>query len=464
MSAVLGHGSGEQYARAAGGAAMALAEGAGGRALVFACGGDAGADDIVPLARFLAQVRGVAAALPSARHAINLCEGRYGFLVALCAAALRGQATLLPPTRAPGVVAGVRQAHPDSYCIGDGGDAADGTWRLPAPLPARAGAPPRVDGEALAAIAFTSGSTGTPVAYPKTWRSLRIAAAQNLAALRDLWPQDALAHVVATVPPQHMYGVELSVLLPLFGPVAVHAGRPFFPQDVAAALAQAPGHRLLVTTPVHLRALVEAAMPLPPLAGIVSSTAPLPAELASEAEARFGCEVRELFGSTETCVIAWRRTARTQAWTLHPGVSLAPQPDGTLVRARQLPAPVKLADVVEVHGDGRFELRGRNADLLEIAGKRASLGDLTRRLQAVPGVRDAVVFQLDEDSHGVRRIAALAVAPGLDGDAILQALRESVDPVFLPRPLRCVESLPRNDTGKLPRAALLALLRGNMPG
>jgi acyl-coenzyme A synthetase/AMP-(fatty) acid ligase len=72
------------------------------------------------------------------------------------------------------------------------------------------------------------------------------------------------------------------------------------------------------------------------------------------------------------------------------------------------------------------------------------------------------VFQLDADSHGVRRIAALAVAPGLDAEAILQTLRAGMDPVFLPRPLRCVDALPRNDTGKLPRAALLALLRGNM--
>ncbi|MFZ2755067.1 MAG: AMP-ligase, partial [Lysobacteraceae bacterium] len=55
-------------------------------------------------------------------------------------------------------------------------------------------------------------------------------------------------------------------------------------------------------------------------------------------------------------------------------------------------------------------------------------------------------------------IAALAVAPGLDEAAILLALRQSVDPVFLPRRLRIVDALPRNDTGKLPREALLRLL------
>jgi acyl-coenzyme A synthetase/AMP-(fatty) acid ligase len=262
-----------------------------------------------------------------------------------------------------------------------------------------------------------------------------------------------------------MYGLEMSVLMPLLGPVSVHAARPFFPGDVARAVALAPSPPLLVTTPVHLRALVESGVALPPLAGIVSATAPLQMALACIAEQRFGCEVREVFGSTETCVFARRRTALDEAWSPLPGVRLAPQPDGTAVLAPHLATPVVLADLVEVRHDGRFILHGRSSDLLEIAGKRASLGDLTRKLLAVPGVDDGVMFQLDEaDAAGVRRIAALAVAPGVDEAAIMRALRASIDPVFLPRPLRRVDALPRNETGKLPRQALLALLQSNMRG
>jgi acyl-coenzyme A synthetase/AMP-(fatty) acid ligase len=75
-------------------------------------------------------------------------------------------------------------------------------------------------------------------------------------------------------------------------------------------------------------------------------------------------------------------------------------------------------------------------------------------------VRDGVVFQLDEtDAMGVRRIAALVVAPDLDAGAILRVLRCEVDPVFLPRPLKRVDALPRSETGKLPRAALLEMLK-----
>lgn len=436
--------------------AAPIAAGDAARAIAFDAGGE------IALGTFLAEVRGVAALLPPGRHAVNLCEDRYRFLVAFCAIALRGQVNLLPPSRAPAVVDEVLAHHADSQCVGDG--ALDPPppryWRLPERLPELDGAPPALDEHALVALGFTSGSTGRPQENPKTWGSFRTSTAQNLAALADLWPAGSTPHVVATVPPQHMYGMELSVLLPLLGGAAVHASRPFFPEDVARALFDASGSRLLVTTPVHLRALLAAQVRLPALAGIVSATAPLAAELAAAAEARFGCEVRELFGSTETCVIAVRRPARDAAWTPLPGVRVVPQPDGAAVHAAHLAAPVTLADLVEVDADGRFHLRGRNADLLEIAGKRASLGDMTRKLLAIPGVRDGVVFQLDDAGpDGVRRIAALAVAPDLDERAILAALRACIDPVFLPRPMKLVSCLPRNDTGKLPHQALVTLLQ-----
>jgi acyl-coenzyme A synthetase/AMP-(fatty) acid ligase len=429
-------------------APMAIAVGPMARTLAF---GPRGA---TPLSAFLGEVRALAARLDASECVVNLCEDRHRFLTGFCAAALRGKVTLLPPSRAPEVVADVQRRHPSNQVLDD---AAVGA--VIANAATTADAIPEVAADALAAIGFTSGSTGVPQANPKAWGAFATSTAQNLAALRDLWPADAQAQVVATVPPQHMYGMELSVLLPLLGGAAVHEARPFFPADVARALADATATRVLVTTPVHLRALVNSGVALPPLAGIVSATAPLPAELAREAESRFDCEVRELFGSTETCVFARRRTARETAWTPLPGVRVAALEDATEVRAAHLPVPVLLADRVEVDGEGRFELRGRQADLLEIAGKRASLGDLTRRLLEIPGVEDGCEIQHDAATGEVARVAALVVAPMLDEPTILDALRAGVDPAILPRPLRKVAALPRNETGKLPRAQLLALLR-----
>ena len=421
----------------------------------------------LPVAKFLADVHAVAAALPSARYAVNLCEDRYAFLVGFCAVASRGQTNLLPPSRALRAIEEVLAGHPGSYALGDsprdGLSAHHVHLRIDAGAVSADIAVPEIDSDQIVAIGFTSGSTGQPKANPKAWSTVQASSAHNARTLGDalgLAPGE-LAHIVATVPPQHMYGLELSILLPLFGPFAVHGGKPFFPADVAAALAEVPAPRILVTTPIHLQALLRHPVELPSLAAITSATAPLSRELAAEAEARYGAPVIELFGSTETCVIAHRRTVSETAWRLYPDIVLKPQPDGTLVDAPYFGQPVALQDIVELLPDHAFHLCGRNADLVEIAGKRASLADLTRRLLALPGVADAVAVQLDdEDGAGVRRIGALVVAPERSEAALLDDLRLAVDPVFLPRPFRRVVALPRNETGKLARAAVLEALKG----
>jgi acyl-coenzyme A synthetase/AMP-(fatty) acid ligase len=79
-------------------------------------------------------------------------------------------------------------------------------------------------------------------------------------------------------------------------------------------------------------------------------------------------------------------------------------------------------------------------------------------------VRDAV-FCLprgDADTE-LARLAAFVVAPGLSPAEILSALRPHLDPVFLPRPIVVVDSLPRDGNGKIPAAALQALIAAHIP-
>ena len=84
----------------------------------------------------------------------------------------------------------------------------------------------------LAALVFTSGSTGEPVAHRKTGaRSLSRSAD---AGRRFRMGRAGPASIVAMVPPQHMYGFETSVLLPLHAPASAWCGEAFYPLDVAA--------------------------------------------------------------------------------------------------------------------------------------------------------------------------------------------------------------------------------------
>jgi acyl-coenzyme A synthetase/AMP-(fatty) acid ligase len=415
----------------------------------------------VSLAEFNAHVQAIAQRLPAGGSMLNLCEDRYRFLVAYAAALSAGHPVLLPPSRAEQVIAEVANASHDSYRWQDDDVAA----ALAAPLAATPSNPiAAIPAGRTIMIGFTSGSTGQPKSYPKLWGSMQGSTARNVAAIRQalaIPDEDAatIPAIVATVPPQHMYGMELSILVPLLGGMAVHAGRPLFPADIALALSELPAPRVLVSTPLHLRALVESSQQFPPTALIVSATAPLNRELAIAVEARLGGRLLEMFGSTETCVIARRRTAADDAWHAYEGVELQPLQEGTLVAAPWFVEPVLLQDIVELQGDGRFVVRGRSSDMIEVAGKRASLADLTQRLLAIEGVRDAVMFQPQPDSVAtIRRLAALVVAPGCSARQIRDRLAASVDSAFLPRPLRIVDSLPRNALGKLPREALLAML------
>lgn len=410
---------------------------------------------------FLADVQHLAASMPESRHALNTCSDRYQFCVGFAAAAMSGRVSLLPSSRTPETVAQLRVLAPDLFHLGD--DA--GAFELPF-LPFPQQRPPRggrnvamsmIAADQTVAQVFTSGSTGVPVPHRKTWGALAHcvqAAAARIAEVAGAWP----LHVVGTVPPQHMYGFESTVLLALQGGAVLSAAHPFYPADIAAALADVPAPRLLVTTPVHLRALLASQVVLPPVAMVLCATAPLDIALAQTVERALHAPLLEIYGSTETGQIATRRTAGTDAWTLFPEVVLTETAGGALqASGGHLAEPVPLSDRIDRIDARQFRLLGRHADMVNIAGKRSSLAHLNHQLLAIPGVADGAFHLPSGDESGVMRLMAFVVAPGMQRDALLAALRQRIDAAFLPRPLVLLDALPRNSTGKLPRAALVTL-------
>lgn len=396
--------------------------------------------------QFLDAAARLASALPERRYVINLCEDRFRFAVGFAAALLRGQVSLMPPNHAPHTIERLRRDYADSYCLDDD-FAAAGISRLPIN---------DIPDEQIAAIVFTSGSTGDPLPHPKSWGGLVASARAELKALGiGVFP--SLARL-GTVPPQHMYGLESTVLMAMQGALLMHAGRPFFPADICAELDALPRPRALVTTPVHLRAVLDGASDVPAVDFLLCATAPLQPQLAAEAEQRFGAPLLEIYGCTEAGQIASRRPTQTVEWSLFPQFRLRQDERGTWVQGGHARAELLLADVIELRERERFVLHGRTADLVNIAGKRTSLASLNHHLNSIPGVRDGAFVVPRGDEAAVTRLAAFVVAPGLTGESILAALRQRIDPAFLPRPLCLVDQLPRNETGKLTRARLDALV------
>ncbi|MDB5411827.1 MAG: hypothetical protein JWR10_162 [Rubritepida sp.] len=409
----------------------------------------------VTVGAFLDEAAAVAARLPEHGHAANLCADRYFALVGFAAALMRGHPTLLGggSGATPEFLRMVAERYPGTYAMVDGPrpETALPMLRVDEAGTVAGISVPPIPLDRVAAIAFTSGSTGAPTAHLKPWDAL--IAAADAAAERFGLLHGLRANIVATVPPQHMYGFETTMMLPLRAAVAIHAGATFFPSDVRDALASVPARRILVTTPLHLRALLADGRPMPPLDAVISATAPLAREIAEAVERDWDVPMLEIYGASEAGSMASRRTIRDDTWLPYSGVRL--QPGVALVPGL---GAVPLADALEFDADGRFRLMGRLADVVKLGGKRASLAELNRALGAVPGVLDGV-FVPPEDiaSNPTARLTAYVVAPGRSADDILGALRGRLDPAFLPRRMIMVAALPRDGTGKLPRQALAAL-------
>ena len=274
---------------------------------------------------WLGDVLALADRLPPRRYALNHCEDRYRFSVAFAAALLRGQTNLLPPSRAPEALRRVCHDFPDLVCIADGEGKIEGVETVIVPRACAQfygpRAVPSLAADHVAAVAFTSGTTGRPTAHGKTWGALArgaIGEAEHLGI-------PAGATLIGTVPPQHMYGLESTLLLAWQNPFAFHGGRPFYADDIRAALAAVSAPRVLVTTPLHLRTLLaesSVVAALPPIDRIVSATAPLSADTAAQAEAALQAPVFEIYGCTETGMVASRRTIEGPVWRTLPGVRI----------------------------------------------------------------------------------------------------------------------------------------------
>jgi len=425
------------------------------------------ADGAVTLRQFLAEVGELAALLPAGSHLLNLCGDRYRFSVGLAAAIVSGKVSLLPPAHPPEIVRQIKVLAPDVFCLTDSDPCTVDLPQLRYPAmgasPPGAFAIPQIEATQRIAVVFTSGSTGTPQPHPKTWGALVSSVQAEALRLGLVGARRAVplpCTLVGTVPPQHMYGFESTLLMAWHSGNALSHAQPFYPADICRALAAVPAPRVLVSSPVHLRALLGAGLALPEIAGVVSATAPLSAQLAQDIEARCHAPLMEIYGSTETGQIATRRPTQSAEWQLFPGIELIAEGDGVRACGGHIETPVAMNDRIEPLAGGHFLLHGRIADLVNIAGKRHSLASLNHLLNTLPGVVDGAFYMPDETSPDhVTRLAACVVAPGLDAPHLLAALREHIDPVFLPRPLLFVDALPRNRTGKLPRAALQALLQ-----
>ena len=418
------------------------------------------ASGIVNIERFISHVNALAAALSDGKYVINLCGNRYLFLVSFCAVILRKQTNLLPPNKNIATQEKLYQNYDGCHIIHDGIEvdpnipALDLSSKKVSAVKALHETP-QINMNHLAAISFTSGSTGDSKPNLKYWHTLFTSS--NINYLHMVPKTDQTLYQLATVPAQHMWGLETSALLPLFHNICTSDAKPLYTQDIIDVLQALPKPRMLVSTPVHLRALATTSVENLSLFLVLCATSPLSCTLAKKIESLFSTTLREVYGCSEVGSMAVRETAKEEQWQRFTGIHFKQTHNGTTASAEHLHEEIELQDTLQLLDEQHFLFTGRKADMVDIAGKRGSLFELNQVLLKFPALNDGIII-FPESTKAIPRLCAIvSLKKGTEKSELYEYFRKHLDSAFVPRPIFIVDKLPREENGKLLKTNLNAL-------
>jgi malonyl-CoA/methylmalonyl-CoA synthetase len=376
------------------------------------------------------------------------------------------------------------------------GTAGDGT--LLAGIDAHAGAGAGVAGPAptpsqplgpndLAALLYTSGTTGKPKAAMLTRGNL----ASNAAALVDLWrftSSDVLLH---SLPIFHIHGLFVATNTVLASAASMIFVPKFDTQEVLSVL---PRASVMMGVPTYYtRMLGDPRLSRESTRHMrlfVSGSAPLSAEHHREFEQRTGHAILERYGMTETSMITsnlYERRVPGAVGAPLPGVevritdpesgSVLLEPDaigmievrGPNVCLGYWRNPQKTAadfrtdgffvtgDIGRIDAHGYVHIVGRAKDLIITGGSNVYPAEVEQELNALPGVLESAVFGVPHPDFGegvTALIVRTADAGTVDEATILRGLRERLAGYKLPKRVLFAAELPRNTMGKVQKQAL----------
>lgn len=303
-------------------------------------------------------------------------------------------------------------------------------------------------------ILFTSGSTGQPKAIRKSIALLE----EESELLARRWGKTLSGtRIAATVTHQHLYGLTFRILLPLCLGLPFNARLTEYHEQLHP-LCSRP--LTLIASPAYLKRL-DPTLPTLSCALIFSAGGPLAFEEAQLVNRCLSTLPHEIYGTSETGVIATRSQRQTtSSWSPLEGVIVRQQEDGTISVDSPLfsdDAGETIHDLIELHPDG-FHLLGRKDRIVKIEEKRLSLTDVEQRLISLDSVLDAAVLPLTQDRRVVLAAAIVLTESGEQrkqqiGDSALinelrQSIREWLEPVAIPRRWRIISAIPINSQSK----------------
>jgi malonyl-CoA/methylmalonyl-CoA synthetase len=346
---------------------------------------------------------------------------------------------------------------------------------------------PAIDGDAPAALVYTSGTTGRSKGAVLTHNNL----AANTAALVTCWRITSDDRYLAALPLFHVHGLGNGVCSWLASGCRMRLVERF---DASRALEWFRSFqptlffgvptiyvRLLELPPDEARAL-GSRMRL-----FVSGSAPLPAQVLEAFRERFGHTILERYGMSETLMLTsnlleGERRAGTVGYPL-PGVSLVLRgADGSPVETGEVgevwvQGPTVFAgywrnpgatasafrdgwfatgDLGQLDAGGCLTLRGRATELIISGGFNIYPREVEEVLLEQAGVREAAVVGAPDERRGEVPIAYVVADNDVDVERLRERCAQSLASFKTPRAVVRVDALPRNAMGKLQKHLLPA--------
>ncbi|TDI67687.1 MAG: malonyl-CoA synthase [Alphaproteobacteria bacterium] len=346
-------------------------------------------------------------------------------------------------------------------------------------------------GDDLAALLYTSGTTGRSKGAMLSHENL----ASNARALVEAWRFGADDVLLHALPIFHTHGLFVATNVALF----CGASLLYLPRfDVDAVIGGLARATVMMGVPTfYVRLLASAALTRKSTAHMrlfISGSAPLPAAVHREFEARTGHAILERYGMTETSM----NTSNPYDGERRPGTVGPPLP-GVDIRITELGSGATLArgavGMIEIKGpnvfagywrmaektaqefrgdgyfitgdmgridpDGYVSIVGREKDLIITGGLNVYPAEVEREIDKIGGVGECAVIGVPHADLGEAVVAVLVLSPGaeLAADDIGGALAGSLAGFKRPKAVFFVDALPRNAMGKIEKARLREIHR-----
>ncbi|HEY0296091.1 MAG TPA: AMP-binding protein [Bordetella sp.] len=337
----------------------------------------------------------------------------------------------------------------------------------------------------IAAILYTSGTTGRPKGAQITHRNLT-ECAQALVSAWQITARDRLLHFL---PMSHAHGLLTAVNTTLVGGAALLFLERFDLKMVIAALKDTT---VMLGVPTHyarlMREPVFAASLPADFRLAISGSAPLPLELAQAFSSATGYDLYQRYGATETSIVAAVPADRENrvgwvGWPL-PGVQVRVQCDDGAHHGRAATGSLETrghnvfsgywrrpeadseaftddgwfitGDIAEIDEQGCVRILGRKKEIIISGGLNVYPLEVENAIVSLPGIAEAAVFGVPHPDFGEAGVAAVRLEPDgeLDETAVAQALRGKLAPYKIPKRFVAVEQIPSNGNGKISKTEL----------